>query len=296
MVIQLATKPGINGANTLSIPKDWDSTWFRKFIANSLKGADVRNAVGSGGIVVSGTIASPYATIGFGAPVTLPGPVTISAPTATNVSALTINGNPSSTAGTVRINTTSAGADSLVINGVTGTIGPDIDFTLNNVPKAIVSVASKTNENIVGSATGDFLMQTQGGNILFSVNSGAGFAMELASTGVLLMNGISQNLIALDASGAHFGLVSNNGAQSWCLGHAATINTAVTPIITWTNNATNSIAFFNGAGSGQVSGWGTPTGPAVVANFSGTAATLVQCSNAIAKIITDLKALGLYAA
>lgn len=68
MAIPLKTKPGINGANTLSIPTTWDATWFRRFIANSLKGADVRNAVGVNGIVVSGTIASPYATIGISTP------------------------------------------------------------------------------------------------------------------------------------------------------------------------------------------------------------------------------------
>ena len=74
----LVSKPGITGASAkLSIPKDWDQNWFRSFISNYMQGADVRNAIGSGGIVISGTIASPYATIGFGAPVTLPGPVTI---------------------------------------------------------------------------------------------------------------------------------------------------------------------------------------------------------------------------
>ena len=46
----------------------------------------------------------------------------------------------------------------------------------------------------------------------------------------------------------------------------------------------------------QVTGWGTPTGAAVVANFPGATATLVQCSNVIAKLITDLKAFGLYGA
>jgi hypothetical protein len=59
----LPTKPGINGANVLSIPTEWDATWFRKFINNSLKGADVRNAIAGPGITISGTIASPYATI-----------------------------------------------------------------------------------------------------------------------------------------------------------------------------------------------------------------------------------------
>jgi hypothetical protein len=46
----------------------------------------------------------------------------------------------------------------------------------------------------------------------------------------------------------------------------------------------------------QVTGWGTPTGPSVQNNFSGSAATLVQCSAAIAQIIHDLKAFGLYGA
>lgn len=85
MVNVLATKPGINGANTLSIPKTWDAAWFRGFIANSLKGADVRNAVGTNGITISGNISSPYATISLG-----PGPIVLNTPAGTV--ALTING------------------------------------------------------------------------------------------------------------------------------------------------------------------------------------------------------------
>jgi hypothetical protein len=68
MVTALPTKPGINGANILSIPVEWDATWFRKLINNSLKGADVRNAIGANGIKVTGNIASPYATIGLATP------------------------------------------------------------------------------------------------------------------------------------------------------------------------------------------------------------------------------------
>jgi hypothetical protein len=65
MSIVLASKPGLSGATTLSIPKDWDATWFRGLINNQLKGADVRNAAGAGGITITGNIASPYATISF---------------------------------------------------------------------------------------------------------------------------------------------------------------------------------------------------------------------------------------
>jgi hypothetical protein len=63
MAINLKTKPGINGANMLSIPATWDPNWFRHFVNNSLKGADVRNAVGTNGITITGNISSPYATI-----------------------------------------------------------------------------------------------------------------------------------------------------------------------------------------------------------------------------------------
>jgi hypothetical protein len=115
VVNALATKPGINGANTLSIPKEWDSVWFRKFIANSLKGADVRNAVGANGISVTGTIASPYATIGFGAPVTLPAPVTISS--SPGQISLTVNG--------------ASGLTAIVINA-TGTSNPVQGLLISN--------------------------------------------------------------------------------------------------------------------------------------------------------------------
>ena len=50
MTIALASKPGISGATVFNIPKDWDATWFRNFINNMLKGADVRNAIGANGI------------------------------------------------------------------------------------------------------------------------------------------------------------------------------------------------------------------------------------------------------
>jgi hypothetical protein len=60
---QLKSKPGITGASTLAIPKDWDPKWFRHFINNQLKGGDVRNAIAGTGVTISGSIASPYATI-----------------------------------------------------------------------------------------------------------------------------------------------------------------------------------------------------------------------------------------
>lgn len=73
----------------------------------------------------------------------------------------------------------------------------------------------------------------------------------------------------------------------------------VTPTLTMTDASSvfaNAIGINGNSAPAKVTGWGVPTGPVVVNNFSGSAATLLQCSNAIAKILTDLKALGLYGA
>jgi hypothetical protein len=91
MAINLKTKPGINGANMLSIPATWDPTWFRHFVNNSLKGADVRNAVGINGVTITGNISSPYATIsgsGAGGVTTVASPggtITVTNPTGPTV-------------------------------------------------------------------------------------------------------------------------------------------------------------------------------------------------------------------
>lgn len=67
--------------------------------------------------------------------------------------------------------------------------------------------------------------------------------------------------------------------------------------VTGTASITGALGVNGASPPAQVTGWGTPTGASVVASFPGGGpATLAQCSNAIAKIITDLKALGIYGA
>lgn len=95
----------------------------------------------------------------------------------------------------------------------------------------------------------------------------------VAGAGPLLLGTAGSNL-ALGANNAECVVISTTGTVS-SVGPLG-VNGAVPPA--------------------QVTGFGTPTGAAVVANFPGATATLVQCSNAIAKLITDLKALGLYGA
>lgn len=65
MAITLTSKPGLTPASALYIPKDWDQAWFRRFVADHLKYADVRNAVGLNGITVSGTLQTGYANITY---------------------------------------------------------------------------------------------------------------------------------------------------------------------------------------------------------------------------------------
>ncbi len=128
MAIVLASKPGLSSTTTLSIPKDWDATWFRNLINNQLKGADVRNAVGANGITVTGNISSPYATIGFGAPVTIPGPVTING--AAGSPALTVNGAANQHTANFLASTTSGQSLGVVIEA--GTTSADYALLVNN--------------------------------------------------------------------------------------------------------------------------------------------------------------------
>lgn len=205
----LISKPGLTSASTLSIPTTWNPQWFRNLIANQLTGADVRNAVGSGGITVSGNLTSPYATIGFSPPIALPGPVTISS-APSGETTLTVNAS----------------------NSANSTI--DIVDAGNN-PWAMRIIRSDLSNNAVG---------------LFETNNRA--------------------LFIGAASGTFEGLVLSGGLV------------------------------LNGSGAStvpsQVTGFGTPTGAAVIANFPGSTATLVQTSETVAEILTILKGIGLIGA
>jgi hypothetical protein len=69
--------------------------------------------------------------------------------------------------------------------------------------------------------------------------------------------------------------------------------------LTWAiNSITNEITATGGVGSSApyASGFGTPTGNVVIANFPGATATLVQCSETIAELIAVLKSAGIIAA
>jgi hypothetical protein len=131
----LPTKPGINGANVLSIPAEWDATWFRHFINNSLKGADVRNAIAGTGITITGNISSPYATIsatgGGGAVTQIVAGAGISVSPAGGTGTVTVNntGVTQIVAGT-NVTISPVGGTGAVTVNAAGSAGPAIPGTI----------------------------------------------------------------------------------------------------------------------------------------------------------------------
>ncbi len=146
MTITLKSKPGLSSTTALSIPDEWSASWFRGFINNMLKGADVRNAVGAGGITVSGNISSPYATITYSgsgaltAPVVInstAGQVSLTVNTAPGQNGLVVNNSSGSQALTVAANgavttTYSAGGIAFKINVTGGAADLNLSADANN--------------------------------------------------------------------------------------------------------------------------------------------------------------------
>lgn len=157
MVIALVSKPGLSSATTLSIPKTWDASWFRNLISNQLKGADVRNAVGTNGITVSGNIASPYATIALGVPFVISG-TTVSIPTGSLVVGAPTGGSEG--VGTINatgyylngVNQLQSGSFTGTITGCTTVVTGTFHYTIaNNI--CTISLANLTNVTGTSNST-----------------------------------------------------------------------------------------------------------------------------------------------
>ena len=103
----------------------------------------------------------------------------------------------------------------------------------------------------------------------------------------------SQQLIASSTNG-DLCAVADNANISFSANSGATnhLNIASTGAVT----ASGPLGINGNAAPAQVTGFGTPTGASVVANFSGTAATTAQMQATIAQILTILKAFGMIAA
>jgi len=303
VTIVLATKPGINGANTLSIPTAWDATWFRKFIANSLQGADVRNAVGAGGIKVTGNISSPYATIGFSGPVTLPVPVGINGPgtTGSTGASLTVYEQatgyaidmyaPSANAGVVLGGFSSAGAVVGYLDFISGTggYGGATETLLMNDGATVndyLTLGAGGTRRIFITGTGETIIDGGSGSGLFALQINGGASNEWT---VAIYNPNS-------ATGTNYGLLIEAGSNASDFGLAVLNKGGAADLFTVAGNGSTRVFGPLGVNSNtaptQITGFGTPTGNAVVANFPGATATLVQCSESIAEILVILKQIG----
>lgn len=104
----------------------------------------------------------------------------------------------------------------------------------------------------------------------------------------------------LNSSGSDYGLIQNDGADSWSLAvNTSNAGGLGTPVLSWTttNVTVHGPLGWNGVTPpAQVTGFGTPAGASVVASFSGTAATNAQMQATIAQILTIMKAHGMIGA
>ena len=141
--------------------------------------------------------------------------------------------------------------------------------------------------SITPTWTGQHIFQSVNASILLSGQATNRQYIQYTSTGANAAVGIESS-----TGGAIF---SGTSAYSMSLG---TINS--TDLYLGTNDTARVKIAAAGATTllvAQSTGWGTPTGQTVVNNFAAGAGTSVlQMSEAIAQIITDLKAFGLYGA
>jgi hypothetical protein len=152
--------------------------------------------------------------------------------------------------------------------------------------------APALSQAIAPTMTGAWTFTPGGSSIAITVNAASGnFAQNLI--GNATANNSYGQVISAGTSASDIALLVRNQAQTSnfleILGNGvASLKGPLT--------ITGALGINGAAAPAQVTGWGTPTGASVVANFNGGAGTLVNCSNAIAELITILKAAGLIGA
>ena len=146
---------------------------------------------------------------------------------------------------------------------------------------------------INGNATGYALSIVSGGGGSISITGAAGTSglIDLAGNG----NVVGTSSLAVGQSGGGASLILARGSQTLVVenGNGSLTFAAATGSVTFSK----SVGVNGNSPPAKVTGWGTPTGQTVVNNFAAGAGTSVlQMSEAIAQIITDLKAFGIYGA
>lgn len=204
---------------------------------------------------------------------------------------------PATIGNCIKITTSGALAlESIVIDAnMFGTSNGDTILISGVAPRSLTITGNIINGTGAYQTTGSFgCLNITGANTSYNVN-GNNFVNQAGTPGVA--NGILGTPVDIVVNGNIFGgfKAAINGVFNVV---TASGNVSYSTIGTFANNYGASATIVDIANSWdkdsqKIAGFGTPSGPAVIANYSGSAATLVQTSNTVAEILTILKAKGI---
>lgn len=150
-----------------------------------------------------------------------------------------------------------------------------------------VSGGAFTSKGITDNSNGTEITISAGGNVTMGVPSGNGTTLAISGAA----NAYTQVISASTTTGSSYGVAISAGTNA--SDQALLVRNAAQTQNFLTISGSGVVAFNGAAGSAQQTGWGTPTGATLVTNFPGASATLVQCSEVLAQLITLLKAIGI---
>lgn len=102
----------------------------------------------------------------------------------------------------ITVNVTNASGGALVLNGVSGTVGVNVQFALGGTAKDFIGVAGVANDGITGAAIGDMYIRSQAGAILFSNSITGAETGRFTPAGQLSLSLVTVNSTAPAAGGA----------------------------------------------------------------------------------------------
>jgi hypothetical protein len=233
-------------------------------------------------------------TITYGAA----GNVTIATPSsgdALNIQGTTtvggnVGGNSTAFAYTIGANPQASFSAGGFIQLFGSTAAPASSLLLGTNASTRVTINSTGNVGINAPNSGIALaVAGVGNNAAVNVVTGGTAPNGLIAYGFTNSTSVVQGAVMVDTANTYFGSISNHGARFFTNNINQMTITAAGLV-----NFANAIGV-NGKGApAVVGGFGTPTGFAVINNFPGASATLVQCSTAIARLIVDLQNIGFY--
>ena len=187
--------------------------------------------------------------------------------------------------------------------------GENFNFLIGGTPYGVIDATGINYFPIgaTGAAAGTFTTLSSGAHTL---NAGAG--LHLTGTTAASASDVTKHIELWVGAGYGFGVTGGSinyvvpsSAIHTFVVNAATVGTLTSTGLNFcavgatgasTGNFTQVAVSGTKVVGAQIAGWGTPTGPSRIASFPGASATLVQCSNAIAQIIADLKTHGMLGA